>query len=45
MQFYRQVPSKQAGGSYELRPGVKLLLYVRRPETGPSPLLPSIQNP
>ncbi|HEU4766692.1 MAG TPA: flippase activity-associated protein Agl23 [Pyrinomonadaceae bacterium] len=27
---YRQVESKDAGGSYELRPGVKLLLYVRR---------------
>ncbi len=44
-QFYRQVPSKQVGGSYELRPGVKLLLYVRRPEAGPSAPPPSIQNP
>ncbi len=44
-QFYRQVPSKEAGGSYELRPGVKLLLYVRRPETGPQVNPPSIQNP
>lgn len=43
-QFYRQVPSKQTGGSYELRPGVKLLLYVRRPETGPIVNPPSIQN-
>lgn len=42
--FYRQVPSKVGGGSYELRPGVKLLLYVRRPEAGPSALPPSIQN-
>jgi len=32
-QLYRQVPSKDAGGSFELRPGVKLLLYVRRPGT------------
>jgi uncharacterized protein (TIGR03663 family) len=28
---YRQVPSKADDGSFELRPGVKLLLYVRRP--------------
>lgn len=33
--FYRQVPSKEAGGTFELRPGVKLLLYVRRPEIRP----------
>ena len=43
--LYRQVQSNAAGGSFELRPGVKLLLYVRRtgflPETNP----PSIQNP
>ena len=32
-QFYRQVPSKDPGGAFELRPGVKLLLYVRRPAT------------
>ena len=31
-QLYRQVPSKEADGTFELRPGVKLLLYVRRPE-------------
>jgi hypothetical protein len=31
-QFYRQVPSKEPDGTFELRPGVKLLLYVRRPE-------------
>jgi len=44
-ELYRQVPSKSEGGSFELRPGVKLLLYVRRtgflPETPP----PSIRNP
>jgi hypothetical protein len=27
---YRQVESKEPGGGYDLRPGVKLLLYVRR---------------
>jgi uncharacterized protein (TIGR03663 family) len=27
---YRQVPSKAEDGTFELRPGVKLLLYVRR---------------
>ena len=34
---YRQVESKSPGGSFQLRPGVNLLLYVRRPGT--------IQNP
>ena len=29
-EVYRQVPSRSEGGSFELRPGVKLLLYVRR---------------
>ena len=29
-EVYRQVMSKEAGGTFELRPGVKLLLYVRR---------------
>ena len=28
--LYRQVTSKQQGGSFELRPGVRLLLYERR---------------
>ena len=28
--LYEQVPSNQPGGSFDLRPGVKLLLYVRR---------------
>ena len=33
-EVYRQVPSKQGDdGSYELRPGVSLLLYERRPAT------------
>ena len=36
-EVYRQVPSDAAGGSFELRPGVKLLLYVRRPEFLPPP--------
>jgi uncharacterized protein (TIGR03663 family) len=27
---YRQVPSNDASGSFELRPGVRLLLYLRR---------------
>jgi uncharacterized protein (TIGR03663 family) len=31
--LYRQVPSKQSGGSFELRPGVRLLLYQRRPSS------------
>ena len=43
-QVYRQVPSKEADGSFELRPGVKLLLYVRRPEA-PQSNPPSVQNP
>lgn len=30
---YRQVLSKDASGSFELRPGVRLLLYTRRPGT------------
>jgi uncharacterized protein (TIGR03663 family) len=29
-ELYRQVPSKDESGSFELRPGVRLLLYVRR---------------
>lgn len=44
-QVYRQVPSKQPGGTFELRPGVKLLLYVRRPGDGPAAVPPSIQKP
>jgi len=33
-EYYRLVPSKRADGSFQLRPGVDLLLYVRRPEFG-----------
>jgi hypothetical protein len=44
-QFYRQVESKSVGGSFELRPGVNLLLYVRRPGLLPDQNPPSIQNP
>lgn len=44
-ELYRQVQSKSEGGTFQLRPGVKLVLYVRRsgflPQTNP----PSIQNP
>jgi predicted membrane-bound mannosyltransferase len=29
-ELYRQVPSSDPSGSFELRPGVRLLLYVRR---------------
>jgi uncharacterized protein (TIGR03663 family) len=43
--LYREVPSKQPSGAYELRPGVKLLLYVRRPEAGPLVNPPTIRNP
>lgn len=35
-ELYRQVPSSQEGGSYGLRPGVKLLLYQRRQGFGPA---------
>ena len=44
-ELYRQVPSNVAGGSFELRPGVKLLLYVRRSGLLPPTNPPSIQNP
>jgi hypothetical protein len=43
-ELYRQVPSKEEDGTFELRPGVKLLLYVRRPGFSPSGNPPSIQN-
>lgn len=43
--FYRQVTSNEEGGSFELRPGVKLMLYVRRAGLTPNPIPPSIQNP
>ena len=44
-EVYRQVPSKSEGGSFELRPGVKLLLYVRRVGIVPVQNPPSIHNP
>jgi uncharacterized protein (TIGR03663 family) len=42
--LYRQVPSKVPGGSFELRPGVRLLLYERRKDLAQLEL-PSIGNP
>ena len=33
-EVYQQVPSNEPDGSFQLRPGVKLLLYVRRSEFG-----------
>ncbi|HEY2962338.1 MAG TPA: flippase activity-associated protein Agl23 [Pyrinomonadaceae bacterium] len=43
-EIYHQIPSSQPGGSYELRPGVKLLLYQRRKGfTPPEP--PLIHRP
>lgn len=42
--LYRQVQSKEPGGSFELRPGVKLMLYVRRSGFLPGTNPPSIQN-
>jgi uncharacterized protein (TIGR03663 family) len=36
-ELYRQVTSKESGGSFKLRPGVKLVLYVR--QSGISPQL------
>ena len=44
-EFYRQVESKSPGGSFQLRPGVNLLLYVRRSGPLPARNPPSIQNP
>jgi predicted membrane-bound mannosyltransferase len=44
-QIYRQVPSKEVDGAFELRPGVKLLLYVRRSSFTPQTVPPSIQKP
>ena len=42
--LYRQVPSKLPGGSFDLRPGVRLLLYERRKDLAPVEL-PSIRKP
>lgn len=36
-EVYREVRSNDPHGSYELRPGVRLLLYVRRPVLGGAP--------
>ena len=44
-EVYAQVPSKEAGGSYELRPGVKLLLYERRKGFLPTQPPPVIRRP
>ena len=35
--LYRQVPSNASGGTFELRPGVRLMLYVRRSGFLPPP--------
>ena len=43
--LYQQVPSKVSGGSFELRPGVKLLLYRRRNDVSPLTEPPSIRKP
>jgi uncharacterized protein (TIGR03663 family) len=42
--LYEQVPSKESDGSFQLRPGVKLLLYLRRSGFMPQQA-PAIQNP
>lgn len=42
--LYQQVRSKEADGAFELRPGVKLLLYERRKDVVPFDP-PSIQTP
>jgi uncharacterized protein (TIGR03663 family) len=44
-ELYRQVPSHEEGGAFELRPGVKLLLYLRRTGFRPESEPPSIQRP
>lgn len=41
-ELYEQVPSKEPGGSFELRPGVRLLLYARRSGFRPVTDPPSI---
>jgi hypothetical protein len=41
-EVYQQVISKEPGGSFDLRPGVKLLLYERR--KGFTPAVPPV-NP
>ena len=44
-ELYEQIMSKEPGGTFELRPGVKLLLYQRRSGLPPPGNPPSIQNP
>ncbi len=44
-ELYEQVMSREPDGSFELRPGVKLLLYHRRSGLAPSANPPSITNP
>jgi uncharacterized protein (TIGR03663 family) len=44
-ELYEQVMSREEGGSFELRPGVKLLLYHRRTGLAPPANPPSITNP
>jgi len=43
-EVYRQVPSKESNGSFELRPGVKLLLYERKKGFAPAQP-PAIRQP
>ena len=44
-ELYEQIMSNEPGGTFELRPGVKLLLYQRRSGLPPPANPPSIQNP
>ena len=44
-ELYEQIMSNEPGGTFELRPGVKLLLYQRRSGLPPPGNPPSIQNP
>lgn len=44
-ELYELVMSREPGGSFELRPGVKLLLYHRRSGLAPPANPPSITNP
>ena len=43
-ELYQQVPSKATGGSFELRPGVRLLLYRRRSGINPLTNPPAIRG-
>ena len=44
-EVYQQVASAEPGGSFELRPGVKLVLYERRKGLSPPAELPPIRQP